>query len=158
MTNFKIPKNGNSMMPFNFGPRDTDPRSSGWYRDVSMLIIPYKTDAEMLRKLIPEQFKISDEPTVSVNYARNKDIDWLAGRNYNLISVSVEAIFSGDVDEVTASYNLVMWENLTDPILTGREMQGYLHPNTICLLRAVVLVVANQSSHLATKMDKAVEL
>ena len=124
MTNFKIPKNGNSMMPFNFGPRETDQRNSGWYRDVSMLIIPYKTDAEMLRKLIPEQFKISDEPTVSVNYARNKDIDWLAGRNYNLISVSVEAIFSGDVDEVTASYNLVMWENLTDPILTGREMQG----------------------------------
>lgn len=22
MTNFKIPKNGNSMMPFNFGPKD----------------------------------------------------------------------------------------------------------------------------------------
>ena len=68
MTNFKIPKNGNSMMPFNFGPRETDPRNSGWYRDVSMLIIPYKTDAEILRKLMPEQFEISDEPTVSVNY------------------------------------------------------------------------------------------
>ena len=124
MTNFKIPTNGNNMMPFNFGPRETDPRNSGWYRDVSMLIVPYKTDAKILRKLMPEQFEISDEPTVSVNYACNKDIDWLAGRNYNLISVSVEAIFSGDVDEVTASYNLVMWENLTDPILTGREMQG----------------------------------
>ena len=45
-------------MPFNFGPKDSDPRNSGWYCDVSMLIVPYKTDA---------------------------DIDWLAGRNYNLI-------------------------------------------------------------------------
>jgi acetoacetate decarboxylase len=124
MTNFKIPKKGNIMMPFNFGPRDNDVRNSGWYRDVSMLIVPYKTDADILRKIIPEHFKISDEPTISVNYACNKDIDWLAGRNYNLISVSVEAIFSGDVDEVAASYNLVMWENLTDPILTGRELQG----------------------------------
>ena len=42
MTNFKIPKNGNNMMPFNFGPKDNDPRNSGWYRDVSMLIIPIK--------------------------------------------------------------------------------------------------------------------
>ena len=124
MTKFKIPKNGNNMMPFNFGPKDNDPRNSGWYRDVSMLIIPYKTDAEILRKLMPEQFEISDEPTIYVNYACNKNIDWLAGRNYNLISISVEAIFSGDIDEITASYNLVMWENLTDPILTGREMQG----------------------------------
>ena len=39
MTNFKIPKNGNSMMPFNFGPKDNDVRNSGWYRDVSMLIV-----------------------------------------------------------------------------------------------------------------------
>ena len=112
MTNFKIPKNGNIMMPFNFGPKDNDVRNSGWYRDVSMLIVPYKTDADILRKIIPEQFKISDEPTISVNYACNKEIDWLAGRNYNLISVSVEAIFSGDVDEVAASYNLVMWGEL----------------------------------------------
>ena len=32
MSNFKIPKNGNDMMPFNFGPRATHANVSGWYR------------------------------------------------------------------------------------------------------------------------------
>jgi hypothetical protein len=28
MTNFKIPKNGISMMPFNFDPKDNNPRNT----------------------------------------------------------------------------------------------------------------------------------
>ena len=124
MSNFKIPKNGNDMMPFNFGPRATNANVSGWYRDVTMIVVPYLTDANILRSIIPEQFSIPEEPVVSIAYACNKDIDWLAGRAYNLISVSVETTFKGTVDQETAAYNLVFWENLTDPILTGRELQG----------------------------------
>ena len=91
MSNFKIPKNGNDLMPFNFGPRLPSP--SGWYKDVTMIVVPYLTDANILRSIIPEQFSISEEPIISIAYACNKDIDWLAGRAYNLISVSVETTF-----------------------------------------------------------------
>ena len=75
MSNFNIPKDGNDMMPFNFGPRATNPKVSGWYRDVTMIVVPYLTDANILRSIIPEQFSISEEPIISIAYVCNKDID-----------------------------------------------------------------------------------
>jgi|TARA_B110000259_G_scaffold187281_1_gene240932 acetoacetate decarboxylase len=124
MNDFKTPKNGNDMMPFYFGPRSMGEKLSGWYNDVTMLVIPYLTDDKLLKSIIPEPFKLLDDPIITVTYACNKNIDWLAGRDYNLISVSVKTKFDGVRDNEIGTFNLVMWENLTDPILTGRELQG----------------------------------
>jgi acetoacetate decarboxylase len=54
----------------------------------------------------------------------NRDISWLAGGNYNIIAVSTPATYPGEVDTVAGNYALILWENLTDPILPGREQQG----------------------------------
>ena len=54
-----------------------------------------------------------------------KEIEWLAGRGYNTLGVSFPAVFEGEVDRATGSLLTVLWENLTDPILTGREELGF---------------------------------
>ncbi|MGO9017922.1 MAG: acetoacetate decarboxylase family protein [Syntrophobacteraceae bacterium] len=110
------------MMPHHFGLRDR--RGSAFYGDVTTIAITYLTERKLLAQYLPEPFEVGPEPLVSVSYAMNREIEWLAGGCYNIIGVNASAVFKGQVDEIAGSYCLVMWENLTDPILTGRELQG----------------------------------
>jgi aldehyde:ferredoxin oxidoreductase len=111
-------------MPAHFGPTPVNAKASGWYRDVTMMIVPYLTDRAKLAALLPEPFEVAEEPIITVMYACNKDIDWLAGRGYNLVGVSAAVVYKGEKEQLEGQYSLVMWENLTDPILSGRELQG----------------------------------
>jgi acetoacetate decarboxylase len=121
---FEFDPKSSYMMPAHFGPRPMSPKASGWYRDVTAMVLSYLTDREQLARYLPEPFEVGEEALVSVFYARNRQVDWLAGHGYNMIAVNASAVFKGDRDELTGQYTLVMWENLTDPILTGRELQG----------------------------------
>lgn len=116
--------NGIHMMPAHFGPSPQSPKSSLWYRDVTAVTVAYLTDREQLSRYLPEPFVVADKAVITVTYARNREIDWLAGHGYNLIAVNAAAVFKGERDELEGNYTLVIWENLTDPILTGRELQG----------------------------------
>jgi acetoacetate decarboxylase len=126
------PGQGRFMMPAHFGalanPSAAEVKPSHApgtvYHDVSQIFVTYLTDAAMLSRFLPEPYELSGEPLVSINYSRNRDIDWLAGGSYNIVGVFVPAIYRGKEDQVKGSYALVLWENLTDPILTGREAQG----------------------------------
>jgi hypothetical protein len=53
------------------------------------------------------------------------EIDWLAGRGYNILGVSWPATFRGEKDQASGSFLSVLWENMADPIITGREELGY---------------------------------
>ncbi len=110
------------MMPFSFGPRAG--KGSALYGDVTTIAVTYLTDRRMLSEYLPEPFEVGAEPWVSVSYAMNREVAWLAGGCYNLIGVNVSAVFNGQVDHLAGGYCLVIWENLTDPILTGREIEG----------------------------------
>jgi hypothetical protein len=119
-------------MPTHFGPssgprqgkdgrrfdcRDT-PKSTT--RSVSFL-----TNHEQLDRLLPEGFQVGKEPVVTVSFTVMTEIEWLAGRGYNTLGVSFPAIFSGVRDRATGSFLTVLWENLADPIITGREELGF---------------------------------
>ncbi len=121
---FTLDPSASYAMPAHFGPRASNAKSSGWYCDVTMMAIPYVTDAEKLAAYIPAPFRVADVPVVTVVCAKNRDIDWLAGHGYNLIAVNASVVYRGEEEELTGTYTLVMWENLADPILTGRELQG----------------------------------
>lgn len=121
---FEPEPQGSYMMPAHFGQRPFSPRSSGWYRDVTSMSLSFVTDAERLSRYLPAPYRVAELPAVTITYARNRDIDWLAGHGYNLVSVTAAARFEGERDQLDGSYCLVMWENLADPILTGRELQG----------------------------------
>jgi 3-hydroxyacyl-CoA dehydrogenase len=114
----------NHMMPAHFGPLPQNEKSSGWYRDVTMMVVPYLTDREKLAAHLPEPFTVGEQPIVTVAYACSKDVDWLAGRGYNLIAVTASAIFNGENEQLEGQFSLVWWENLADAILSGREMTG----------------------------------
>lgn len=121
---FKFDPRSSYMMPAHFGPRPFSPKSSGWYRDVTSITVPFVTDREKLSSYLPEPFEVADDAVVTVTYACNKQVDWLAGHGYNLVAVSAAATFRGEKETLAGNYTLVMWENLADPILTGRELQG----------------------------------
>lgn len=121
---FSFDSNRSYMMPAHFGPRQFDPRASGWYHDVTAITTSYVTDRDQLSQYVPAPFVVTDEAVVTVVYANNRRVDWLAGHGYNLIGVSASVRFNGDADVIDGQFTLVMWENLTDPILTGRELQG----------------------------------
>ena len=120
---FKFEKDKFYTMPFHFGPRPHG-RGSGLYRDSTTMFVSYLTDRESLAQYIPEPFEVGEEPIVSVAYSMNKEVEWLAGHGYNLIAVNASVNFNGEEDKLSGTYPLVLWENLTDPILTGREIEG----------------------------------
>jgi len=111
------------MMPVHFGTRYS--KWVGGYGDVTTMTVTYLTDKKRLVKYLPRVFEITGEPLVKVYYAMNRDVGWLAGGCYNLLGVDVPCIYHGEEDEgMQGKFCLVLWENLTDPILTGRELQG----------------------------------
>lgn len=122
---FKLDPKHSYMMPAHFGPRGQDavPQGSGWYHDVTMMVIPFLTDRETLSAYIPAPYELPEQAIVTVSYACNKQVDWLAGHGYNLIAVNAKVIYKGE-ETLEGTYSLVIWENLADPILTGRELQG----------------------------------
>lgn len=121
---FEFDPAGRYMMPAHFGTPKIDGPPSGWYHDVTTMNVSYLTDREKLATYLPAPFSVADEALITVTYACSKKIDWLAGHGYNLISVNAAAVFDGEEDKLEGTFALVIWENLADPILTGRELTG----------------------------------
>ncbi len=119
-------------MPTHFGPR-TGPRRGPDGRGFDCVNSPksmsysvsYLTHAAAAEALLPPGFDLNGEPVLTVSATYMKEIDWLAGRGYNTLGASLPVCYAGQVDRVTGSLLLVLWENLTDPILTGREELGF---------------------------------
>lgn len=121
---FSFDADASYTMPAHFGPRQFEPGATGWYHDVTAITVPYLTDRDQLASYLPEPFHVGPEPIVTVFYARNRNIDWLAGHGYNMIGVTAAAEYQGETERLSGTFTLVIWENLADPILTGRELQG----------------------------------
>ena len=87
--------------------------------------VSFLTNREQLEELLPEGFEVGAEPVVTVEASYITEIEWLAGHGYNILGVSFPAIFNGKEDHVTGDFLAVIWENLADPIFTGREELGF---------------------------------
>jgi acetoacetate decarboxylase len=119
-------------MPTHFGPR-TGPRQGPEGQTfenketpkTTSLAVSFLTNRQQLEALLPERFIVAGEPVVTVSASYMTEIEWLAGRGYNVLGVSFPATFKGERDIVTGNFLTVLWENLTDPIITGREELGF---------------------------------
>ena len=119
-------------MPTHFGPAPgprqmpdgikTDSKASPRRLSVTASFL---TDAAPLERHLPEGFALAGEPVVSVEFHYMTDIDWLAGRGYTMIWVSWPATFTGRRDHASGKFLAVVWENLADPIITGRCEIGH---------------------------------
>jgi hypothetical protein len=53
------------------------------------------------------------------------EIAWLAGRGYNTFGLTIPAIYESGEGPVAGDLMLVLWENMADPIISGREELGF---------------------------------
>lgn len=125
-------KPGMYRMPTHFGP-SLGPRQGPDGRKFDCVDNPKSTsvsvrfvsNASQLEALLPPRFKLYGDPIVTVSATYMKEIEWLAGRGYNVLGVTIPAIFEGEVDTAKGPFLTVLWENLADPIITGREDIGF---------------------------------
>lgn len=108
-------------MPAHFGGSAFDPDARVWYNDMVTLAYSYTTDGDQLCDYIPEGFELT-KPELSVSYQQCRQVEWMAGSYYNLVTISAPVRFNGRKDRVEGSFALVVWENKTTPILTGNMM------------------------------------
>lgn len=95
------------------------------YGHTTVLSATFLSDAETVSRVLPAPLQLPAEPLVTVYGVMCRDVAWLAGKNYNIGAVDVACVFDGEVDRnVHGSYCVVMWENMTEPILGGRDHSG----------------------------------
>ena len=118
-------------MPTHFGPapgpRQIPPEATAdatLSPRKTLITASFLTEASALEEHIPERFELAGEPVVTVEFHYMTNIDWLAGRGYTMIQLWWPVIFRGERDRVTGRFLAVMWENLADPIITGRGEVG----------------------------------
>jgi hypothetical protein len=119
-------------MPTHFGPSlgPRQGRNGQQYTNVdspkkTVVSVSFLSEHEQLEALLPEGFGVNGEPVVTISASYVREIEWLAGRGYNMLGVSFPATFRGQQDRAKGHFLAVLWENLADPIITGREELGF---------------------------------
>lgn len=129
---YKLQPGRMHMMPTHFGPV-AGPRQGPDGRRFDGVDSPrtisysvsFLTRPEQLEALLPLGFRLAGDPVVTVTVSYMTEIEWLAGRGYNTLGVSFPAGYRGERDRARGPFLAVLWENLADPILTGREQLGF---------------------------------
>lgn len=85
----------------------------------------FKADKEQLKKLLPPGFSLREPYAISFSFYYIRDIEWLAGRGYNVFGIFIPVTYQGAKDRIDGDLLLVLWENMTDPIITEREDLGF---------------------------------
>ncbi len=121
-------------MPVVFGPAPgprQKPDGTMWTREEAGIMsaewmkISYLTDPKKLERLLPPGFSLRGDPIVSVSCAWFKNLYWLAGRGYGILSVDFPVTYQGKVEKLEGSFCPVIWEGAPDAIMTGREELGF---------------------------------
>lgn len=150
-----LPKAGQFYrMPVFFGPMP-GPRQWPAGRDfdfrytprMKMIGVRMLTNADQLKAMLPDRFELRGPPVVTVEANYMTEIGWLAGRGYNLFDVKFEVTFHGKEGPVNGTLVLVRWENLCDPILSGREELG--HNKLYCEIPEPRIIDGRQSLRLS---------
>lgn len=129
-------------MPTSFGPMP-GPRQdfAGKPRDGSnakftTASIKFKSSRTVLENLFPsEKLKFAVADTVayaSFAVTQLENLDWLGGRGYSHFGLYVHGVqyTKENGDTTTGTYLPLLFENLADPILSGREELGF--PKLFC--------------------------
>lgn len=100
-------------------PEETGRMRSQW------MAVTYRTDAAKLEALLPPGFSLRGEPLLTVSCAWFKDLYWLAGRGYGILSIDFPVSYRGKHETLDGSFCPVIWEGAPDAIITGREELGF---------------------------------
>lgn len=109
-------------MPASFGPSQVPEHTE--IRQASVLALSCPVAAGDLLDWIPEHFSLPAEPSLTVSYVSYLNVDYLGGRDYNEIVVSVDAQARDGDALVAAPLALVLWVNQVGALIAGREFMG----------------------------------
>ncbi|MGD9599276.1 MAG: acetoacetate decarboxylase family protein [Steroidobacteraceae bacterium] len=119
-------------MPTHFGPslgprQGPGGRRYDCERDPKQLIVRagFKARTSQLADLLPPGFEPDEPANLYVTFCYLTEVQWLAGRGYNTFGVSLPAVYRGRRETASGELLLVLWENMADPIITGREELGF---------------------------------
>jgi len=131
---YKFLPNAFYRMPTHFGPTP-GPRQLPGGRKADLKNNPKRlvatvnclTDESAIEALLPPKFSFpaGAQPVVTAEIQYLKEFDWLAGRGYNTLGVKMPALYHGKSGDVPGTFLAVLWENLADPILSGRDELGF---------------------------------
>ena len=110
------------------GPRNVplDKRHLRSHQTSTLLTVTALSQPAALAELLPPGCELDGEPLVSVTFTWLTNIGWLAGHGYNVITVAIPTRHhSATQGWLRGNFLPVVWENLADPILTGREELGW---------------------------------
>src|SRR5271155_1219776 len=106
-------------MPVSFGPAigpRQHPAGRMWTRgetgtmNADWMKVGYLTDAGALARLLPPGVELRGEPVVAVSCAWFRNLYWLAGRGYGILSVDLPVTYRGASDTLEGSFCPVIWE------------------------------------------------
>jgi hypothetical protein len=109
-------------MPVAFGPSVAPAVSTGFETFNASLI--YRSEKDAVAALLPRWFEPTDEQTVTIGYTRMVNMDWMGGRNYNIVSIGASVVCTASEEDRVGRYTLAIWESDAAPVLAGREYMG----------------------------------
>ncbi len=120
------------IMPMEFGaaggPRQAPEDNAFRNRPTTFTryIVGFLGRGDQISALLPSGLALRGDPVVEFHFLLLRDISWLAGRGYNILSMLIPVRHQSATGErVDGLYQAVLWENLADPIITGREQLGH---------------------------------
>lgn len=128
---FEIKDGWMYMMPVVFGPCITPrqkPEGGRWIYDepgkTTHYSVAVEVETEKLEAIMPKKFELVG-PYVIVTFSALRNLAWLAGKGYNIVHIEIPVVFHGEDGDIRGNFEPVLWEDMTEAILTGREQLGY---------------------------------
>jgi acetoacetate decarboxylase len=109
-------------MPPSFGPSVAPDTETGF--DVHGTNVDFDTDRDAVEALLPQWFRATAKPVVTVGYRHMRNMAWMGNRDYRIVSVSVSAEIDVRGVTETSGFALVLWESDYAPVMAGRELMG----------------------------------
>jgi len=95
--------------------------------DVTSVSVSFLTNQKQIEAMLPpsRNLSIDGPPVVTVSTVYQGGLQWLAGYGYNLMLVILPVVHNGKNGKTIGGFLPVVWENMTEPILMGRELLGW---------------------------------
>ena len=84
----------------------------------------FETNPDQLEDILPAGMTLLD-PYVIITFSALRNVAYLAGRGYDLVSVEIPVHFKGSEDNVKGLFEAVLWEDHGDNCNIGREQSGF---------------------------------
>lgn len=127
---------GCAVLPDTFGP--------GLLRDVIRIphnyaaVLPYRTDEQALRALLPRGMTIAGQPIVAFRFRRAEGIDWADGTSHFVGATTTVEVACADGTRQRGMHFIIGWEDDAMAAILGREVAGTVKlPASITLDRDV---------------------